>query len=760
MIIQGTKIMRVVWITTFILLCSTQAAFAETFEVDFTPTNYLSQYAGNIPYSAYDYAKTPGRGNVDRTVMVNPDYSFRVVLDYDGDGVNDLASRTTYVAGETEPYSWKGRDYTAFNLGRNSVTKPKIRYSNLILYKKQWIDVETTVVAWGTDNDNKAYFSGGFVETNLFHVNWIRLEHRFYLAGTNTPVEINGFLTYEDVDLKQGIALRKNEVDKIWCNTRIVNGGQGTRLKYLETNTLLKIRDTVGENVVADPQTEEEKKLASMAVFSYTFSGSSHTQYFSDGRGLAEKWSLFGFSAAKVIPSDLPDEEMTTKTLVDGDEQEVTENAIHKASETWTYHVNAPVPMETETVNYIDGLSMRDEIDGCLEVKNVKVIRGTDENVTNQFNITIRPPQGSDDSTRVLATAKNTRSAEFHGYTYSLKITVGIKAGRMRLTDHGHYDETRGRYVFHNTGKVVYLVDSENNERQTNEVTTILHVPWSASNTPGLKITKQSSKNSWFAGNQVDYTITVKHVNPEATAENVLIEDYTLPDYLQLQANTLSLTGCEGSVTKAGNGFKAEIGELEYGRTATITFKAKALDGSEKKTIPNTATAAADLVPEESASTQVKILENESTVYITKEIRIEDLYSYHGTPVFVFCLSGTTADGMGKEYYRVAEFPIPGDDAQLGPDDVYNEENGIYSKTVMFENIKPGSYSCKEIEVDRFQLEEITDVSDNGSIRGDFVRFQLVDAEEGRATFVNRKTNWNGYSDSKCIVNRFGKVPK
>lgn len=137
-----------------------------------------------------------------------------------------------------------------------------------------------------------------------------------------------------------------------------------------------------------------------------------------------------------------------------------------------------------------------------------------------------------------------------------------------------------------------------------------------------------------------------------------------------------------------------------------------------------------------------------SNIVINKRIKADDIHYDHGTPTFSFTLSGTTLGGEEKTYNRLVSFSKE-----------YVKENirddGYVTASVIFDDLKAGEYTCFEKKALRYELAEISGVSDNGTISdgGSKVKFVLEGLDSGQATFTNEKSQWRDYSDSVSINN-------
>lgn len=137
-------------------------------------------------------------------------------------------------------------------------------------------------------------------------------------------------------------------------------------------------------------------------------------------------------------------------------------------------------------------------------------------------------------------------------------------------------------------------------------------------------------------------------------------------------------------------------------------------------------------------------------LHITKFIPLSDILAEHGAPSFIFKAEGSN----GHTYYQTITFD---ENSDYG---IY-EENGIKYAilSTTFFDIEEDIYTVSEIGVSRFNLQEITDISENATISEDTV---IVDLTKGYgfATFVNAKTKWNNFSHKDIRVNEIHLEPK
>lgn len=435
-----------------VLLLGLAAAAADVKGVTITGGNYedLSTYPG---IKKFNYAVTPVREDISEEAMVDPEYTFRI---------SDKTVDEYF--GTTGELTKNGKTYKGVYLSQNNKGKCGVRYHKLFRYQDDWIDVKTTYVDWSVSDETRAFVSGGFCGMYWTCVNYTRLRHEFYRAGTDTPVEIKGFFTYTDIDDSQGMGLIPSEIRSLWMNQN------GTDIKYKITEEgYLFMQDSTGHPVDASMGAEKTAR----AVFSYTFEGSRHDQFILYGKTNTSMNSI-RFEASKKIPSGIPQEGsalIRKQVSVDGGDFGEN-NTLRSWNAEWQYRIAAPVPLETEEGNLLDGFSITDDIDQCLDISGVKILRGAGADVTDMFDLSIN-------GNRIEAKSVNTHDAEFTGYTYYMLVDVKVSAPEERIRAHGHFMDGYTA-LFKNKAAVSYTDGSGRYERSTNEAETEVVFPYKA----------------------------------------------------------------------------------------------------------------------------------------------------------------------------------------------------------------------------------------------------------------------------------------
>lgn len=136
-------------------------------------------------------------------------------------------------------------------------------------------------------------------------------------------------------------------------------------------------------------------------------------------------------------------------------------------------------------------------------------------------------------------------------------------------------------------------------------------------------------------------------------------------------------------------------------------------------------------------------------VRVIKKIKKSDIVYEHGEATFIYRLSGNDTYDIDHEYYKTVTFK----------QSVVDEQNTEYvTLTAIFKGLNPGIYTLNEEIVNRYTINQITDISSTGILEGDSVKFTLTsNSSNGEATFVNKKTKQSGLSHTDIIINSFKK---
>ncbi len=324
------------------------------------------------------------------------------------------------------------------------------------------------------------------------------------------------------------------------------------------------------------------------------------------------------------------------KSVTDSDEIRTTENHCRNVMEHWTYRASQEIPMSAGNHGGYSRFELIDEIEECMQVNSVRVERVyTDrttkrktagEDVSAWFDITA--------GNKVVAALKNpdyetnqkfyeNSNYQTSDMSYELVIDVSLKgvenwdnmtdaektALEQKWKTHGHYNTTETTLTEFNTASR----NIDGDVRTTNRTTTVIDLSTDSNGTPGLAITKDVNRYEHQVGDLAHYTVTVWNTNPKADTAGFKIWDTTLPDTMELDFSSVTVTGIDAAnyvLTQSGNGWILKSKgtyALPYGTKIVITYDAKALIPSNGTLVDNTAKTTAIGIPEKSDSEQVYI---------------------------------------------------------------------------------------------------------------------------------------------------------
>lgn len=238
-------------------------------------------------------------------------------------------------------------------------------------------------------------------------------------------------------------------------------------------------------------------------------------------------------------------------------------------------------------------------------------------------------------------------------------------------------------------------------------------------------------------------TDTEKNVIEAPAVYSLFKEDGTL---VKSGLTTGADNNGDGELDGTGN---IRVDGLEWGSYYFLETQAPAgyALSDEKITVSVNAMSCSTVQYKKAVDSELK-----SQIIATKKILADDIWSAHGTPTFIFKLTGTTMSGEEKTYYRELTF-------SENYVKEHTDADGYVSMSTTFANIPVGDYVLSEEPVARYALDQIEKTSlINGTISGETVKFSLdEDHIYGAATFINKKYEWQDYSETKSLNNSIKK---
>ena len=132
-------------------------------------------------------------------------------------------------------------------------------------------------------------------------------------------------------------------------------------------------------------------------------------------------------------------------------------------------------------------------------------------------------------------------------------------------------------------------------------------------------------------------------------------------------------------------------------------------------------------------------------IVLEKEINADEINFANGNPIFLFEVKGVDLEGNSHILHGITEF------TEEYVEQEKNNDNKV-RRTITFLELPAGTYTAREMKVMRYSLKDITEIS--GGVRAqDTVEFDLIQNDAGHAVFINRKDEWQDWSDTSVCEN-------
>ena len=572
-------------------------------------------------YSSYESSK-------EKALKVDASYGFELVktekTKVSVEKGNQCSAPSTYQGTDLKLPDFL-KKYTWFKTDKNNAGNIQIKVSNLTIYQcdndgsnGRWekVDLVRTVTSYekykGDDGVEEGYVALGAGITNACYVGIeeMKVSSDFYKAGTSTKITLKSNVTLTDIDTNQYIGI----------NAKQING------QYVSANTKLSYKKDGSTNVYyADYKTNYDSEAFTAAGFIFEDSGFDYTFGRIRDESPTNQEQYVGTGQNMVNFKPVPPNKTVSNTEEKVDD---TKNTVRDLGQSWYYFVEQPIASNIPENFYYDKFIMRDTIEECMKILDVKVEAQNKDaetiDATAMFNI-------NQSNNVVTATLKNPKNSEFYKnavYTMKIKTKMDVpdnataaqlEALRTKWTQHGHYNSEKK--ILTEKNKASTVIDEYT--QPTNEVSTDIHLSTDDKNEPGLAVTKVVDKYEHKVGDKVKYTVTAKNTNSKADTAYFTIQDLTLPAGMSLDFKSLQVSGIEAAnytLEQQGNGWvlksKGDYA-LPYGTTITVTYEATAAGEVNGNEIINRVKAFAAGIPEKEANAKVWI--NSPDLKITKK---------------------------------------------------------------------------------------------------------------------------------------------
>ena len=559
-------------------------------------------------YSSYESSK-------NKALKVDASYGFELVktkkTKVSVQKGTQCSAPSTYQGYDLKLPDFLQKKYTWFKTENNSAGNIQIKISNLHIYQcnsdgsnGHWekVDLVRTITGIEKHSGEDGYVALGTGLTNACYVGIeeMKVSSDFYKAGTSTKVTLKSNVTLTDIDTRQYVGISAKQID-----------GQ-----YVSSNTKLSYKKDGTTNVYyADNDTNYDSEAFTAAGFIFEDTGFDYTfgRIRAEGPTHQEQYIGTGQNMVNFKPAS------PNKTVSNTEEKaDDTKNTVRDLGQSWYYFVEQPIASNIPENFYYDKFIMRDTIEECMKILDVKVEAQNKDaetiDATAMFNI-------NQSNNVVTATLKNPKNSEFYKnavYTMKIKTKMDVPENataaqletlQTKWTQHGHYNSEKK--ILTEKNKASTVIDEYT--QTTNEVSTDIHLSTDDKNEPGLDITKDVNRYEHQVGDKIKYTVKAKNTNSKADTAYFTISDTTLPDSMKLDFASVKVTGIDGAnytLSQSGNGWllksKGDYA-LPYGSTITITYEATALKASNGTCVDNTASAIAAGIPSKEDKEQVYI---------------------------------------------------------------------------------------------------------------------------------------------------------
>lgn len=359
--------------------------------------------------------KAASIGKVASNTMLSTDYSFTFGF-IDGKTTTQVSSTMTNNTADARNDS--GVNLNNYYSARLTTDTQKnqiwVRYNNVGTYKGQNVDIKITLRDWkylqrpntGAGSYPTVYFAkdeiGGYI-TSEPAVCEARFRCEFFVSGTDTPILVRGYETFEDVQ-----------------DGEVLSPFTGFDYLYLESGSHLLYDNLTAYAQVGDTSTETEKTHWATGAFNGSFFEFKYHRL----------QDIYGDTTYRDVMQQAGSSkkvyhwQMTPKSLVPfvfpTPQKEASVSEI-SGTDSVKYTVTQDIPYEYSDF-YYNNYVFSDQIAECFDIKTVKVkdVNGIDR--TNWFNVQI---EGN--NITATATANAISVSAFYNNTLHFEIDVQKK---------------------------------------------------------------------------------------------------------------------------------------------------------------------------------------------------------------------------------------------------------------------------------------------------------------------------------------------
>ena len=624
-------------------------------------------------------------------------------------------------------------------------------YRNVGRYKGRMIDLRCTVTDYTFYNFMGEQEIGYYllltdrIGVNTCNTRDITVDMAFLDHETGSPVALQGYATFADIDITQGVCIL-SAIDEVFVDQNCVLYKDPQSMTFIapwETRMSgSAVTDINRENWVQVNYSADHlsfRFLSGGEAYSFTdgtdlnvenfqvwkngYSGNTRDYTVSEADNGAMHINWQGLYYARLGRISIPP---VTKTVSDRNETDKSENTLTTRDESFVYTINHAVPGEYERF-YYTSYQVIDQISPDLSIKSdaITIEQDNGNNVTSWFSI-----QTANQTVTISATPQTLAREDFYDNNYRFKIPVTLKPGLNLSTAH---------YQVKNKAKVTFNRSSGKEETESNETLTH-HYQTRISIKKTDKDTHQILTDAGFTiypySNQKnkyqDQGIQIPY--------NAATQTYQ-SSYLPITEDNLTTDGKARYLVKETK-VPADYKDLGWQQELILAGS----EGERSIEVQNEH----DRLPT-------------GTITIRKRILASEIHYPHGNPTFQFLVTGKDQKGIPRQYEEFLTF-TPNNNSP-GPD-------GYSTLAVTIKNVPAGTYQIYEATVSGYRLENAT--PDEGELSIQTTTPQglpiAVEAIYGTGTlsqtaprltitFQNKKSTFKGLRHNAIATNPIPIIP-
>ncbi|MDR3215080.1 MAG: prealbumin-like fold domain-containing protein [Bacilli bacterium] len=419
-----------------------------------------------------------------------------------------------------------------------------VLFKNIGYYQGDIIDMKMSINNFTLPKDDGLFVkqNGLIINKNfsidLINLNSVSIKYSFFKAGSDTPIKVKGYWTFNDIDGYQSITTNaKNISGKQWVGLNNIVyqattvGNDNTYYHYFEKDGLY-YSDYSG-NYPNDFEKSSWGHEFNSSALIYTYNNNAFMHAPNPRQSLIE----FTYTTKSPIKPSIPFPTKSINTNTDlkniltntQHNLDLNENKIFNDATLYHYHIIQQTPYLADPSHYFKSLILSDTLASILEVdlNKIKVISSIDnKDLTNDFDISL-----TNNHVTIKAKTSILTSLNFYNNQIIFDIPFLIKKNLNEQELKSYLIENKlNQYQINNVAQI----NIDNKPISTNEVSIKTNIK------PEAYLEKYDDVNYLKIGDIYNYYLKFGNKDHKATLKDVHVLD-NLPDYLEYQLNSTTI---------------------------------------------------------------------------------------------------------------------------------------------------------------------------------------------------------------------------